>query len=145
MLQTWVFISQKVISLNNMKNKEQIKKIAEEIIESSDLPKDYGSIILILGIVSIILSTIRIIQECNKNKEFSNEQDEIQFYKNKIRELSNRRGWYTKMRIKKLLRNEMNRDDYKQYANSIVEAILNYGEKLSTDECTFLIGDEKNV
>lgn len=141
----WVFISQKVISLNNMKNKEQIKKIAEEIIESSDLPKDYGSIILILGIVSIILSTIRIIQECNKNKEFSNEQDEIQFYKNKIRELSNRRGWYTKMRIKKLLRNEMNRDDYKQYANSIVEAILNYGEKLSTDECTFLIGDEKNV
>lgn len=128
-----------------MKNKEQIKKIAEEIIESSDLPKDYGSIILILGIVSIILSTIRIIQECNKNKEFSNEQDEIQFYKNKIRELSNRRGWYTKMRIKKLLRNEMNRDDYKQYANSIVEAILNYGEKLSTDECTFLIGDKKNV
>lgn len=128
-----------------MKNKEQIKKIAEEIIESSDLPKDYGSIILILGVVSIILSTIRIIQECNKNKEFSNEQDEIQFYKNKIRELSNRRGWYTKMRIKKLLRNEMNRDDYKRYANSIVEAILNYGEKLSTDECTFLIGDEKNV
>lgn len=125
-----------------MKNKEQIKKIAEEIIESSDLPEDYGSIILILGVVSIILSTIRIIQECNKNKQFSNQEEEVEFYKNKIRELSNRRGWYTKMRIKKLLRNEMSIEDYQKYSNSIVQAILNYGEKLNTDECTFLIEDK---
>lgn len=128
-----------------MKNKEQIKKIAEEIIESSDLPKDYSSIILILGVVSIILTTIRIIQECNKNKQFSNQEEQVKFYQNKIRELSNRRGWYTKIRIKKLLRNEMSREDYQKYSNSIVQAILNYGEKLSTDECTFLIGDENNV
>jgi hypothetical protein len=122
-------------------HKEEVKQIAEQIIKSSDLPEEYGSIILLIGMISIILTTIRIIQECNKNKQFASNQDQTDFYRDKIRELSGVRGWYTKMRIKKLLRNEMKRDDYRKYANSIVNAMLDYGEKITTDECSYLIGE----
>lgn len=119
----------------------KIKTIAEKIIEKSDLPENYGSIILILGVVSIILTTVRIIQECNKNKKFSSSCEQSSFYQHKIRELSTNRGWYTKMKIKKLLRQELKRDDYRKYGNSIMNAILDYGETISTEECSYLIGE----
>jgi hypothetical protein len=122
-------------------NNEKVKKIAEQIIKSSDLPEEYSSIILIIGMISILLTTIRIIQECNNKKTFSSNNDQVNFYAETIKELSNRRGWYTKMRIKKLIRNEMKREDYRKYGNSLMYAILDYGETISTEECSYLIGE----
>ena len=54
-----------------MEPNAKLKEIAIKILEKSTVPKEdnYGfAIITILMIISIILTVVRIIQECNKNK-----------------------------------------------------------------------------
>ncbi len=87
--------------------------------------------------ISVIIGAIRVMQECNKSKIIKNKQE---FYGEEIKNLSVRRGWYTKMRIKKLLRqNNCNKQLYKQHGNDIVTAILDVAENLKEDEIKILL------
>jgi acyl-coenzyme A synthetase/AMP-(fatty) acid ligase len=60
-------------------------------------------------------------------------------YGEEIKEYSIRKGWFTKMRIKKLLRREMKKEDYEKYSLSIVNSILNTGETLTDEEIQTLV------
>lgn len=125
-------------------NNDKLKNIAIKILEKSNVPKDdvYGfAIITILMIISVVLTCIRIIQECNKNKltTLSSAEDKFTLYKDQIKFFSERRGWFTKMRIKKILRREMSREDYEKYSLAILNALLETGEVLTDDDITTLV------
>ena len=45
----------------------------------------------------------------------------------------------TKMRIKKILRREMKKEDYEKYSLSILNALLETGETLSKDDVQTLV------
>lgn len=132
-----------------MDNKAKLKIIALKILEKSSLPKnDKYSFdpLTILMIISIILTCIRILQECNKNKlaKDCTAQEKYSLYGEQIKEYSLRRGWFTKMRIKKILRREMKPDDYNKYSLSIVNSLLDNGEALTDDEIQALL-DTANI
>lgn len=123
---------------------DKLKQIAIKILEKSNVPKEgeYGfAVVTILMIISVILTCIRILQECNKNKlsSESTSQDKYTLYGEEIKSYSERKGWFTKMRIKKILRREMNREDYNKYSLSILTALLNTGEVLTDDEIITLV------
>jgi hypothetical protein len=121
---------------------EQLKLIAQKVIDNAHLQDDekFGSIIIILTIISIILTTIRVLQECNKNKLInSTSQEKYKVYGEQIKEFSNRRGWFTRMRIKKIIRRELNKEDYEKYSLKLTEAMLNIGETLTDDEIKTLV------
>jgi hypothetical protein len=121
---------------------EQLRAIAQKVIDSAGLQKDenFGSIIIILTIISIILTAVRVLQECNKNKLVNSSQDEkYTIYGSQMREFSSRRGWFTRMRIKKIIRREFNKEDYEKYGLKLTEAILNIGETLKDDEIKTLV------
>lgn len=123
---------------------EKLKAIAIKILEKSKTPKDdkYGfAIVTILMIISIVLTCIRILQECNKNKLSSDctAENKYNLYGEQIKTFSERRGWFTKMRIKKILRREMNPEDYAKYSFSILNALLDTGEVLTDDEVVTLV------
>jgi hypothetical protein len=125
-------------------NNEKLKSIAIKILEKSNVQKDevYGfAIVTILMIISIVLTCVRILQECNKNKlsASSTAQDKYAMYGEQLHTFSERRGWFTKMRIKKILRREMNREDYEKYSLSILNALLETGEVLTDDEIQTLV------
>lgn len=127
-----------------MNNEEKLKNIAIKILEKSNIPKEdnYGfAIVTILMIISIVLTCIRVIQECNKNKLPKNctTYDKCQLYGEQIRLYSQKRGWFTKMRIKKIMRREMSQEDYQKYSISILSALLDSGETLTEDEITTLV------
>jgi hypothetical protein len=127
-----------------MADNDKLKAIAIKILEKSTVPKDevYGfAIVTILMIISIILTCVRILQECNKNKlsVSSTAQDKYSMYGEQLHTFSERRGWFTKMRIKKILRREMNREDYEKYSLSILNALLETGEVLTDDEIQTLV------
>jgi hypothetical protein len=127
-----------------MANNEKLKAIAIKILEKSTLPKEdnYGfAIVTILMMISIILTCVRILQECNKNKlsAQSTAQDKYAMYGEQLHTFSERRGWFTKMRIKKILRREMTREDYNKYSLSILNALLETGEILTDDEIKTLV------
>jgi hypothetical protein len=127
-----------------MVENEKLKAIAIKVLEKSNIPKEdnYGfALVTILMIISIILTCVRILQECNKSKirELSTDQDKYALYGEQLKTFSENRGWFTKMRIKKILRREMNREDYEKYSFAILNALLNTGEVLKDDEIITLV------
>lgn len=122
---------------------EKLKSIAEKVRKLAKIPEDenFGSVIAILMIISIMLTLIRVLQECNKNKlsTESTAQDKYNLYGAEIKNYSMRRGWFTKMRIKKILRQKMSREQYNKYSLHLLEALLNTGENLTDDEVMTLV------
>lgn len=123
---------------------DKLKKIAERIRKQTNIPEEenFGSVIAILMIISITLTLIRVLQECNKNKLSNGEmtaQDKYGFYGTEIKSYSNNRGWFTKLRIKKVIRKQMSREQYIKYGSSLLNAILDEGENLKDDEVITLV------
>lgn len=120
---------------------EKVKNLCSEILSSQDLPKDkFGSILMILMMAAILVNVIRVLQECG----YMANCDKTEFYKNKIIDLSKRKGWFTKMRLKRILRKELSKEDYKLYSKSLMNAMLKKGEHI-TDEETLALLEIANV
>lgn len=127
-----------------MIDNNKLKNIAIKVLEKTTVPKtdNYGfAVVTILMIISIILTCVRILQECNKNKlsTQSTSQDKCSIYGEQLHAFSERRGWFTKMRIKKILRREMKKEDYEKYSLAILNALLETGEILTDDEISTLV------
>lgn len=117
-------------------SKKNLEPIARKVIDKSGIPEDnYGSVVLVLMVISIIISAIRVIQECNKNKMIALDNNQkYAMYGEQIKGLSSRRGWFTKMRLRKIIRRELKPEDYKLYHESVTTAILDVAENLTDDE-----------
>jgi hypothetical protein len=125
-------------------NNEPLKQIANKVLSNvviQDKDKErFSSVIIILSIISIILTLVRVIQECDKNKiKLFNKQAKYDYFSKQIHEISIRRSWFTKMTIKKILRKELNMDDYRQYGVSITNVILSVAENLKESEVKTLV------
>lgn len=118
------------------KPNEKVEAIATDILNKQDLPQDkFGSVIMIIMMIAILVNVIRVIQECNKHSQI----DKNLLYKQHIRELSSRRGWFTKMKLRKLIRRELKPEDYKEYGWNLVNAILDKGESITDEEVSTLL------
>lgn len=124
-------------------NNTKLKNIAEKIRKLSNIPEEetFGSVIAILMIVSITLTLIRILQECNKNKlnAEASLDDRNKLYAQEIRLYSMKRGWFTKLRIKRIIKKNMSKDQYAKYGLSLVNALLDVGENLKDEEVVTLL------
>lgn len=121
----------------------KLKKIASKVLSKANIAEDqkFGSVMALLMIISIMLTLVRILQECNKNKLSQNcsAQDKYSLYGTEMKEYSSSQGWFTKMRIKKVLRRELSKDDYAQYSFKLLSAILECGSSVTEDEIITLV------
>lgn len=124
-------------------NDPQLNAIASKVLSKAGISEEekFGSVIAILMIISIILTVIRVLQECNKNKLPNNcsASDKYELYGQEIKEYSLRRGWFTKMRIKKIVRQKLNQEEYEKYGLALVSALLDTGENLNNQEVSCLV------
>ena len=124
-------------------NDTKLKSIGSKVLAKAKIPEDekFGSVIAILMIISIILTVIRVLQECNKNKLSTTctAEDKNTLYGTEIKEYSKRRGWFTKMRIKKILRRELDQEKYEKYSLALTNALLDTGENLNQEEISCLV------
>ena len=125
-------------------NNEDLKKIAEKIINKmpnkDQDPEKFGSVIAILMVISIVLTVVRVIQECEKTKiKLFNRQQKYQYFSEQIRTLTMKRSWFTRMTIKKTIRRELSKEDYKKYGGYLMNAILDTGENLTENEIKTLV------
>ena len=114
-------------------NDQKLKNIASKVLSKANIPEDqkFGSVIAILMIISIILTLVRVLQECNKNKTKNmTSQDKYAVYGAEIRTFSKKRGWFTRLRMKRIVKRELSPEDYNKYGIKIVEAMLDTGENL---------------
>lgn len=123
-------------------NNEKLKKIAEKILSKvpNEEPEKFGCVILILTIISITLTLIRVIQECQKSKiKLFNRRQKYEFFGAEIKSLSLKKSWFTKMTVKKILKKELSKEDYKQYGFYLCNSILDTGANLTEDEIITLV------
>ena len=122
---------------------EKLKNLAEKIRRVANIPEEenFGSVIAVLMIISIILTLVRVLQECNKSKlsTSSSKEDKYNLYGTELKHYSMRKGWFTKMRIKKILRQKMSKEQYNKYSIALLNALLTTGENLTDDEIVTLV------
>ena len=126
----------------NYKDSEQLKQIAEKVLNKAGLQKEekFGSVIAILMVISIILTVIRVLQECNKDKtQNMTSKDKVSVYAQEIRSFSKKRGWFTRMRIKKIIRRELTPEEFNKYGIKLTESMLDIGEYITDDEACTLV------
>jgi hypothetical protein len=124
-----------------MTNSNKIEDIAQKVIYNVENKKDnFGFVITVLMVISIILTLIRIMQECNKNKlRVFPGNKKYEFYQKEIQSLSFRKSWFTKMSIRKAIRKQLSKENYKEYGYQLTEAILKTGQNLTEEEIITLV------
>lgn len=121
---------------------KKTRDIVDKVLRKSGLHNEpeFGSVIMIIMMVAIIVNVIRVIQECNKKKLVGlGSCDKSNLYHADIIDFSKKRGWFTKMRIRKVLRQHMSKDDYHKYGLQIVKGLLDVGEAVTEDEVLTLM------
>lgn len=117
--------------------------IAQRIRKQAGIPEEekFGSIIAILMIISITLTLIRVLQECNKSKLPNNctQSDKNILYGNEIKLYSTKRGWFTKLRMKRIIKQQMSKEQYAKYGLSLLNALLDTGTNLNNEEVVALV------
>jgi len=125
----------------NDENNPKLKAIAEKVLASvPNPPETFGSVIAILMVISIILTVIRVLQECNKSK--TNDMtmgDKGNLYCQEIKLFSKKRGWFTRLRIRKILKAKLNKEDYQKYAIKLTESLMDVGENITEEETLTLV------
>ena len=130
-------------------NKILLEQVAEDVSCSASKKsqnENFGSIILTIMIVGIIVNLVRVTQECNKNKVRELDQEAKNKYNaGHIKSLCSDRGWFTKMRIKKAIRQQLGTEKYKEYGNVLLASIMDTGENLTDEKLIELVEVSNNV
>lgn len=130
-------------------SRTQLEQVAEDVscnASKKSQNENFGSIILTIMIVGIIVNLIRVTQECNKNKVRELDQEAKDKYNARhIKTLCSDRGWFTKMRIKKAIRQQLGTEKYKEYGSVLLDSIMDTGENLTDEKLIELVEVSNNV
>jgi uncharacterized membrane protein len=137
-----------------MSNNEKLENIAIKVMNKMNLDfenkslnyKNSQSIILILMIIGIILSLIRIIQECNKKKLLGlNKNRQAETMKQAVNEVCIKKNLLTMWRLNKIIKNKLSPEDYKAYGAELKRSIMETGPELTEEEIITLVEESSNV
>lgn len=120
----------------------KLQKIAQRIIDnvdSSTKDDNYGFVITVLMIISIVLTLIRVIQECNKKVSTYSSVEKYGYFKTEIKQRSLKPSWFTRTMIKRAIRQEIGKDNYKKYGVSIMNSILTEARDLTDEDIQTLV------
>lgn len=124
--------------MDNLKLNDIAKKVISKIEHDKD-DENFGVIITILIIISIVLTVIRILQECNKTRWLKlDRKQKLASFAAQVKEKSIDKSWLTKRIVKKAIRQELSLANYKKYGSAIMNSLFDTGEILTDDEINTL-------
>lgn len=117
--------------------KEVYEKTNNKIEQSTLYGIDPLTMILIIG---IIVNVIRVIQECNKDKSRGlpkGEQATLLSTDIKYRAFNS--GWFTKLRLKKIIKKHLNKEQSNKYADPLLATLLEVGKTVKEEQVSALL------
>lgn len=138
-------IRPKVVKETIETEEDIVQLLAKEIYEKTNNKIDkstlYGidplTIILIIG---IIVNIIRVIQECNKEKSKGLPRGEqAALLSADIKHRAFNSGWFTKLRLKNIIKKHLNKGQNKKYADPLLETLLEIGKKVKEEQVSALL------
>ncbi len=117
-----------------MNYSKEVEIIGQKVLAETSIPEEekFGSVIALLMVISLCLTAVRIIQECNK---INSDPEDIY---NDIKKLCNKRP-IAKMRIRRAMKKVMSREQYKKYGSELESAIMSVGSHISLSETVALL------
>jgi|688.fasta_scaffold465994_1 hypothetical protein len=132
-----------------MKKNTALDKIAKKVIDNMKLTndKDYGiDPITIIIVIGVILSLIRVIQECRANRKLvKNKQEIASMMKKEIQEVILKNTWLNRLRLQRIIKKNITKDQYKIYGKALQNSIMETGINLTDDEVYTLMEAANNV
>ncbi len=137
-----------------MSNNEKLEQIAIKVMNKMNIDnnsqglykKNSQSIILILMIVGIILSLVRIIQECNKKKLLGlNRDKQNKVMQQAIGDICIKKNMINQWRLNRIIKQKLSPEDYKTYGAELKKSIMETGPELTEEEITTLVEESSNV
>ena len=127
----------------------ELEKIANKVIKKINVPPQdqYQSVILVVMIISVILSLIRVMQECDnkKLKLLLNKKDQAQVMQQSVKNICIKRNLLNQWRLKKIIKQKLSPEDYKNLGDQLKKAIMDVGVDLTDDESLTLMEAANNV
>lgn len=127
----------------------ELEKIANKVIKKINLPPQdqYQSVILVVMVISVILSLIRVMQECEnkKLKLLSDKKDQAQVMQQSVKNICIKRNLLNQWRLKKIIKQKLSPEDYKNLGDQLKKAIMDVGVDLTDDESLTLMEAANNV
>lgn len=126
--------------MSNLNAKLEIiaKNIVSKIDHSKIKKDNYGNPIIILMVISIIISLVRVIQDCNKTKDTSR-CSAAKLVCTNINSICIKKTWLNQLRMIKIMKKHMSKESYKEYGSELKNAILDYGVSLTEEESLTLM------
>lgn len=131
------------------KKNTSLEKIAKKVMNNMNVSKntDHGiDPITILMVISIILTLIRVIQECKKNRQWiKNKTEYASVLKKDIQDIVLKDSWLNRRRLQKIVKQNLTKDQYKVYGSALQTSIMETGVNLTDDEVQTIMEAENNV
>jgi hypothetical protein len=126
---------------NNMEIDTKLENLAQKIITKANIKNENYGIdpITIIIIIGVILSLIRIIQECRKKRKSLNKKDDALDLRHTIVNLSIKNSWLNNYRLNKVLKQHLSKKQYDQYGDILRKTIMEVGLDLNDDESLTLL------
>jgi hypothetical protein len=126
-------------------NTSLINTLATEVIEETfkdeNVAKQYYiDPLTIILVISILLTLIRIIQECRKKRtKLFSMTEKYSYFHSEIHSLCFNNTLFTRMRIKSAIKEHLSTEQYNRYGKALLNAIVKVGCKISQEQTTALL------
>lgn len=125
----------------------KLESLAQKIISKANIKNEnYGfDPITIIIVIGVILSLIRVIQECRNKRKQNDKMSEALDLRHTIVNLSIKDNWLNNYRVNRILKQHLSKQQYKQYGVSLKNAIMEVGKNLNDEESLTLLEATHNV
>lgn len=125
----------------NMQLNPNLEHIAQKVIDKANIKNNnYGfDPITIIIVIGVILSLIRVIQECRSKRRKNDKMSEALDLRHTIVNLTIKDSWLNNYRLNKILKQHLSKKQYQQYGVSLKNAIMEVGKNLNDEESLTLL------
>lgn len=119
----------------------KLENLAQKILTKANIKNEnYGfDPITIIIIIGVVLSLIRVIQECRSKRRKNDKMSEALDLRHTIVNLTIKDNWLNNYRLNKILKQHLSKKQYQQYGVSLKNAIMEVGKNLNDEESLTLL------
>jgi hypothetical protein len=118
-----------------------LELIAQKVINKANIKNENHGFdpITIIIVIGVILSLIRVIQECRSKRRKNDKMTEALDLRHTIVNLTVKDNWLNNYRLNRILRQHLSKKQYQQYGVSLKNAIMEVGKTLTDSESLTLL------
>lgn len=132
-------LAQEIDVMNVDPRLESIALKVMDKMELSNKEDKYGNIIVVIMIIGIILTLVRIIQECDSKFSIFDKNQQAKYMREQIKSICISKNFINSWRLRRIIKEKLSAEDYRQYGDKLKAAILDTGADISEEESYALV------